>query len=108
MKESIINVLALFGAAILVISIWLAVFTLLAAWKAHVKEKKRRRKRAYEVAHRFEKKPVAKCHCIDCRHCQGFRFADDPFEPKAINCDLWDRGMVTYDSSFCYRADPRK
>lgn len=27
---------------------------------------------------------------------------------KAINCDLWDRGMVTYDNSFCYRADPRK
>lgn len=108
MKENIINVLALFGAVILVISIWLAVFTLLAAWKEHVKEKKRRRKRAYEVAHRFEKKPVAKCHCIDCRHCQGFRFADDPFEPKAINCDLWDRGIVTYDSSFCYRADPKK
>lgn len=56
----------------------------------------------------LKKKPVAKCHCIDCRHCQGFRFADDSFEPKAINCDLWDRGMVTYDNSFCYRADPRK
>lgn len=40
MKESIINVLALFGAVILVISIWLVMFTLLAEWKEHVKEKK--------------------------------------------------------------------
>lgn len=108
MKESIINVLALFGAITVLISIGFLIFITVVAWKEHVKEEKCRRKRAYEVAHRFEKKPVAKCHCIDCRHCQGFRFADDSFEPKAINCDLWDRGMVTYDDSFCYRADPRK
>ena len=92
MKESIINVLALFGAITVLISIGFLIFITVVAWKEHVKEEKCRRKRAYEVAHRFEKKPVAKCHCIDCRHCQGFRFADDSFEQNAINCDLWDRG----------------
>jgi len=107
-KESIINVLALFGAITVLMSIGFLIFMTVVALKEHVKEEKRRRKRAYEIAHRFEKKPVAKCHCIDCRHCQGFRFAEDLFEPKAINCDLWNRSMVAYDNSFCYRADPRK
>lgn len=108
MKESIINVLALFGAMTVIMAIGFLIFMTITAWKEHVKEKKRRRKREYEVAHRFERKPLAKCHCIDCRHCQGFRFADDPFEPKAIKCDLWNGCMVTYDNSFCYRADPRR
>ena len=56
----------------------------------------------------FERKPLAKCHCIDCRYCQGFRFENDNFQRKVIKCDLWGAHMVTYDDSFCYRADPRK
>lgn len=108
MKESITNILALFGAITVLISIGFLVFITVVAMKEHVKEEKRRRKREYEIAHRFERKPLARCHCVDCRYCQGFRFKNDTFKRKAIKCDSWGQHMVTYDDSFCYRADPRK
>lgn len=108
MKESIINVLALFGAITVLISIGFLIFMTVVTWKEHVKEEKCRRKRAYEIAHRFERKPLARCHCVDCRYSQGVRFENNDFKRKMVKCDLWGQHMVTYDDSFCYRADPRK
>ena len=65
MKESITNILALFGAITVLISIGFLVFMTVVAMKEHVKDEKRRRKREYEITHRFERKPLARCHCVD-------------------------------------------
>ena len=55
---------------------------------------------AYKRKHRFDKKPIAKCYCIDCEYydynngkCFGF---------------IGDEVRYTGDSCFCWKADPRK
>lgn len=37
-------------------------------------------KREYEITHRFEKKPLAKCYCI---HCRGFT-SDNDHVPREL------------------------
>lgn len=55
---------------------------------------------AYRRKHRFDKKPIAKCYCIDCVYydynngkCFGF---------------LSDKDRSTGDCCFCWKACPRK
>ena len=55
---------------------------------------------AYKQKHRFAKKPIAKCQCIDCVYydynngkCLGF---------------IGDEVRYTGDSCFCWKAVPRK
>lgn len=106
MKDSIINVFALLGVSTIIIAIGMFLSIIVNDIRDHIRITKRRMKREYEIAHRFEKKPLVKCYCIDCRHCRGF-VSEHDWEPKAISCDLWGRNIVTYDNSFCYRAEPK-
>ena len=51
--------------------------------------------------HRFDKKPTAKCYCIDCEHWHANENAPD--EGKC-----WDHaGWVTADCWFCWSAEPK-
>lgn len=64
-------------------------------------------KRSYNIKHRFEKQPLAKCHCIDCYYCGGY-ISPKVASSKEVQCTLWNGGIVIEDDSFCYRADTRK
>lgn len=102
MKESIINVFAVVGVSTIIIAIGMFLSIIVNDIRDHI----RIMKQEYEIAHRFKKKPLVKCYCIDCRHCRGF-VSEHDWEPRAISCDLWGRNIVTYDNSFCYRAEPK-
>lgn len=56
-------------------------------------------KRRYRYKHRFDKPPIAKCYCIDCKHHDKetrrcYRFV------KEYRC--------TADEWFCWEAEPRE
>ena len=54
-------------------------------------------KRRYEIKHRFDKPPTAKCYCKDCvRHSDASK-----------RCYKFD-GWYTADEWFCWDAEPRK
>lgn len=57
-----------------------------------VKEKKYQ----YQVKHRFDKSPTAKCYCVDCINWNN----ENDF------CDKFH--SFTDDCSFCYYAEPKK
>ena len=84
----VINVFAVVGAFAIIGGIGMLLSIIVESIKDHIRIEKRRMKREYEIAHRFEKKPLAKCHCIDCRYCRGF-VSELDWEPRAISCDLW-------------------
>ena len=55
------------------------------------------RKRAYRIKHRFDKPPLAKCHCIDCES-----YGKD--DGKCYRHSGW----YVADSWFCWAATPSK
>ena len=55
-------------------------------------------KRIYKYKHRFDKKPTAKCYCIDCKYHDNF----------IGSCFGFDRHHHTADDWFCWKASPRK
>lgn len=54
-------------------------------------------KQQYQIRHRFDKPPTAKCYCIDCK----YRFT------HTDQCNKF-RGMVVPDDWFCGDAEPTK
>ena len=74
----------------------LIVFLLYGLWCALV-ELVFRIRRNYEIKHRFDKPPTAKCYCIDCvRH-----------NNETQQCYKFS-GWRTAGSWFCWDAEPRK
>lgn len=58
----------------------------------------------YEINHRFDNPPLAKCYCIDCKYCYG-----EPTKTGGyVHCMLWNGSTVIKDNSFCYRAEPKE
>ena len=55
-------------------------------------------KRIYKYKHRFDKKPTAKCYCIDCKYHDNF----------VGSCFGFDKNQHTADNWFCWKASPRK
>lgn len=53
----------------------------------------------YKYKHRFDKKPTAKCYCIDCR------YYEDGYVPKQ-HCSVFGRCMR--DDQFCSIGIPKK
>lgn len=56
-----------------------------------------KKKWEYKYKHRFDKKPVAKCYCKDCKY----------FEEKAEKCTFF-RSYHVLDNWFCSSAKPKK
>lgn len=57
----------------------------------------------YKYRHRFDKRPIAKCYCIDCRY-----FGNNNFYYENKNkCFIHKEWQVT-DNCFCWEADPCK
>ena len=55
-------------------------------------------KRIYKYKHRFDKKPTAKCYCIDCKYHNN----------SVGRCFAFDKYQHTDDNWFCWKASPRK
>ena len=101
--ETFKYILMVCGAAMLV-TLSYALVDVFVYW---IKNQIRDLKRSYNIKHRFEKQPLAKCHCIDCYYCGGY-VSPNVASSKEVQCTLWNGGIVVEDDSFCYRADIRK
>lgn len=51
----------------------------------------------YRYKHRFDKKPCAKCWCVDCK-----------FHGVSGRCGLPGMSRYTPDDGFCYEAEPKE
>lgn len=91
------------AAITLSVGLWVALFVRAGIEKFTTR--RRMKKRKYEIEHRFDKPPIAKCHCCDCRY--GFATGIDNGDYKAIyRCDLNpNRKKHLYDDSFCSDAE---
>ena len=58
------------------------------------------KKREYQVKHRFDKPPKAKCYCVDCTHY-------DPIDSRTGLCYL-SNGKAFTDDHFCAMAEPTR
>ena len=85
-----IDILAFFGALTLIGCVILALY-MFADW---LKDRIWDLRRIWQYKHRFNKKPIAKCYCIDCR---------DYDEQKELCRDL---GIHVRDDKFCCWGKP--
>ncbi|MEG2079910.1 hypothetical protein [Chryseobacterium sp.] len=54
-------------------------------------------RRRYQYKHRFDKPPIAKCYCVDCKW----------YSEKYKKCCKFDR-WATSDNWFCWDATPKE
>ena len=90
MSEETTYLLASLGCAFLAI-FGIVFFILLIMWLGELIEKIYYK---YKIKHRFDRKPTAKCYCIDCRY----------YEPEHNRCQLFD--ICIRSDSFCVEALP--
>lgn len=93
------------GVAAIILLVATLVSSLVLVGIEKFRASRRMKKRKYEIEHRFDKPPIAKCHCCDCRH--GFATGIDNGDYKPIyRCDLNpNRKKYLYDDSFCSDAE---
>ena len=63
----------------------------------------RKAKRRYQIKHRFDKSPTAKCYCKDCR----FYDEDGVFNFKRKGHCKW-LNLTVNDNYFCWGANPKE
>lgn len=90
------EILAIIGAAALMSIV--AVVIVIA--KYEMEKLIKNKKREYQVNHRFDKPPKAKCYCVDCVHY-------DPIDSRTGLCCL-SNGKAFTDDHFCAMAEPTK
>lgn len=91
----IIIIFALIGLSVTIAFIGV----LLCDFKKWICDKIEDKKWKEKYEHRFDKPPIAKCYCYDCRfynkdscRCNGYGYAD----------------IYTPDNGFCYKSEPHK
>ena len=87
----LIEILAIIGAMTLAA---VMVCVLAFAWM-YLLEFIDKAKHKYRYKHRFDKPPIAKCYCIDCKHHDNDNGLCSSF------------GEFIADNCFCWKADPR-
>lgn len=90
------EILAIIGAAALISIV--AVVIVIA--KYEIEKLIKNKKREYQVKHRFDKPPKAKCYCVDCTHY-------DPIDSRTGLCYL-SNGKAFTDDHFCAMAEPTR
>lgn len=90
--EFILLALLLAGLAFVIFVVMLAIVMLSDFISISIRNAKKR----YAIKHRFDKPPIAKCYCIDCK-----RHSDDG------RCYKFE-GWLTADSWFCWDAEPKE
>ena len=88
---------ALIVSLLLIVDIWCLYFSLffegdLKKWVNNLVYMNRIKNR---IKHRFDKPPIAKCYCIDCKHHDNDNGLCSSF------------GDFIADNCFCWKADPR-
>lgn len=86
-----IEIFALVGVITVVCGVILGVI-LISAWIRDVVEHKMYK---YKIAHRWKKKPIAKCYCRDCKY----------WDEKRVVCNRTD--LVIPSCGFCWDAEPK-
>ena len=61
----------------------------------------KRKKREYQVKHRFDKPPVAKCYCVDCYNYEPYEVAGSTMGECFFN-----KNRAFSDDHFCAMAEP--
>ena len=84
-----INMLALFGALALLGGIIITLYVFCDWLKGRIVDLRR----IWQYKHRFNKKPIAKCYCIDCRY----------YDEQKICRNL---GRYVIDNKFCCWGEP--
>lgn len=98
-RDCIIYFLAVAGAimvAALAISLVFGLCAILCCLFQSAKEKIQKAKRKIEIKHRFDKKPIEKCYCVDCAY----------YDKDCGMCYQFDQYVK--DNGFCYKAEPRR
>ena len=90
------EILAIIGAAALISIV--AVVIVIA--KYEIEKLIKNKKREYQVNHRFDKPPKAKCYCVDCVHY-------DTIDNRTGLCSL-SNGKAFTDDHFCAMAEPTR
>ena len=103
MDKELETTFAIVGFIVTICIILFMVFIIVYGIKDLIVKIYRARKRKTEIKHRFNKPPVAKCYCIDCKY--GAYFEMDGKHGKCIS---WNGDVPIMDDNFCYRADPEK
>lgn len=96
-RDYIIYFLAPAGAMIvaaLAISLVFGLCSILYCLFQSTKEKIQVAKRKKEIKHRFDKRPMAKCYCVDCAY----------YDKDCGMCYNFDQYIK--DDGFCYKAKP--
>lgn len=108
MSKNTLLALASLGVIVILASFGIILFMIIYSFKEWINYRIRANKRKREIANRFNKPPLAKCHCIDCCYCGGYIQESKSDDRNKIRCLLWKNGRMCFmDDSFCYRAYPR-
>lgn len=107
-SKNILVVFASIGIGASVVAFGVAILLIISGIKEFIVWRIRKRRHEHEIANRFNKQPLAKCHCIDCCYCGGYTQEPKSDDRNEIRCLLWKNANVCFmDDSFCYRAYPR-
>lgn len=88
-----LEILAIIGAGFVIGMPITALLMVIDSIKDEISDKKRR----YQIEHRFDKPPTAKCYCIDCTY----------YEKEYCKCYHFMVNHI-HDDYFCSEATPRK
>lgn len=88
-----LEILTLIGAGFVISMLIVVLLMVIDSIKDKISDKKRR----YQIEHRFDKPPTAKCYCIDCTY----------YEKEYCKCYHFMVNHI-YDDYFCSEATPRK
>lgn len=91
--EALREILILIGAGFVIGMLITALLIVIDSIKDKISDKKRR----YQIEHRFDKPPTAKCYCIDCEH----------YNKEYGKCYHFMVNHI-HDDYFCSEAAPRK
>lgn len=92
-NPEILKIFAFFGLMVIVGCVALVLY----AFFEWVKEKIGEMRWKHRYKHRFNRPPLAKCYCVDCKW----------WSKGSNECKQLGNGWCTPDSGFCYRAEPK-
>lgn len=108
-SKNILVTFALTDIATILLAFGVVILLIISGVKEFIVSRIRWRRHEREIANRFNKQPLAKCHCIDCHYCVGYVREFKPDDRNEILCSLWKNSHAVFmDDSFCYRAYPKK
>lgn len=93
------DVLALIG--VFTIMAILALFIMIAT--DSIKTLIKNKKRDYQIKHRFDKPPTAKCYCVDCVYYEPYEA-----EGSTMGKCCYNSNRSFNDNHFCAMAEPAK